>query len=159
MLIDMKSNTSVIASLDSVSRAHNGGTDSDGVFAGTATRLHDFSSVTVLLNVGTVGSSATVTFKLEESINGTDWTNIAASRLIVDPANVSSDALKAISVANTTWIIGLTDVGNTTDQYIRVHATSGVAASVYSAFFIRQNPRHAPANATGTPKSGGILIG
>ena len=156
-LQDMKSNMSVIASLDSASRAHTAGVGSDGVFAGTATRLHDFGAVTAVLNVGTVGASGTVTFKIQESVDGTNWTDIPASRLIVDSANVASDALKAISVADTTWVVGLSDVGVHTDQHIRVHATSAVAASVYSAFFIRQKPQHAPANATGSTSA--ILIG
>lgn len=156
-LQDMKSNTSVIASLDSASRAHNAGVDSDGVFAGTATRLHDFGAVTAVLNVGTVASTGTVTFKIQESVDGTNWTDIPASRLIVDAANVASNLLKAITVADTTWVVGLSDVGAHTDQYIRVHATTALAACVYSAFFIRQKPQHAPANATGSTSA--ILIG
>jgi len=147
----MKSDTSVIASLQPLLRAAN-------TYEGTATQIHDFASVTVLLSVGAIGAGATSTFKIEESINGTDWEPIPASRLNVEATAVASNALKAITVANTVLVVGLTDVGAITNKYLRVHLVTATEAANTAAYFIRQNPRHAPANATGTVKAGGILI-
>lgn len=113
---------------------------------GTAVSQGAYQQMTVVFSTGALGGG-TATPTIEESANGsTGWAEIAADRL--------NGTLAAIS-ANSTLVIGLTDIAGVTKQYVRpVITVAGGSGTLCSAYIIRKFPRHAPVGSAST-----IIVG
>jgi hypothetical protein len=141
MLQDLKSGITVKPSLVPLLRAAN-------TYEGTAINLRNYGSATAVLSTGAVVSGGSVTFKIQESANGTDdWADIAAARL--------NGTIAAMTTADDIQIIGLTDIGGITKKYVRVFATVAAQNVTCAAYIVRGNAAHAPASDT---NYGAILI-
>jgi hypothetical protein len=141
MLQDLKSGITVKPSLVPLLRAAN-------TYEGVAVNLRNYHSATVVFSLGAVVSTGTVTFKIQESTNGSSgWADIAAARL--------NGTIAVMDTADTVQVIGLTDIGGITKKYIRVYATVANANVTCAALVIRGNAQHAPASDSNV---GAILI-
>jgi hypothetical protein len=129
---DIFSNTTRSWPLAAISRAHNGGTGSDGIYAGTAIDMKDAQSVTFMIGAGTFGSSATLNAKLQWSANGTTgWTD-------ENGASGNGTAITAMTEAGTAELHVIVPQA----RYYRVLATVGVAAVVCGVAAIAGPLRH-----------------
>ena len=143
MLQDTKSDFTVAVSLVPASRTA-------ATYNGTSVDLTGYHSAAVVFSTGDL-ASGTATPTIQESSNGTSgWADIAADRL--------NGTLAAVS-ANSTLVIGLTDIGNTTAGITKkfVRATivvAGGSGTLCSAYVIRGNAQHNPAGGSST-----ILVG
>lgn len=92
-----------------------------------------FESVMAVANVGAIASSGNVTLKWQESVNNTDWTDVAAADVLVPfPA-----ALVANSVVKSGYI------GNA--RYVRIVGTLNSGTSVaYGASIVLGHPAQMP---------------
>jgi len=141
MLQDLKSGITVKPSLVPLLRAAN-------TYEGTAVNLRNYHSATVVLSTGAVVSGGSVTFKVQESSNGSsNWADIAAARL--------NGTIAAMDTADSVQVIGLTDIGGITKKYVRVYATVAAQNVTCAAYIIRGNAQHAPASESNV---GAILI-
>lgn len=92
-----------------------------------------FDAVMAVANVGAIVSAGNVTLKWQESVNNSDWTDVAADDVLTPfPA-----ALVANSVVNSGYI------GNA--RYVRIFGTLNSGTSVaYGASIVLGNPAQFP---------------
>lgn len=141
MLQDLKSGITVKPSLVPLLRAAN-------TYTGTAVNLRNYHSATAILSTGAVVSGGSVTFKIQESADGTnDWADVPAARL--------NGTIAAMSTADDVQVIGITDIGGITKKYVRVFATVAAQNVACAAYIVRGNAQHAPASDSNV---GAILI-
>lgn len=135
MLLDLKSDVKVTQLVTPVGRAA-------GTVEGTALPLSGYGSVAFVFGFGGL-TGGTVAIKLQESDDGsTNWTDIAAERL--------NGTLVAGS-ANSTQVVGLTEIGALAKAYVRPHLTiTGGTALEAAVYAIQGNPKVAPVGSTGS---------
>lgn len=110
---------------------------------GAIVDLKGFLGATVIIDVGTfAGTSPSATIKIQESADGTEWSDVAAEDLL-------GGALPTIDTTNDTQVIHRGYIG--TKRYLRVSVTdvSGTSASLpMSAMVVRHHKRYEPATPT-----------
>ena len=135
MLKDTKSDFTVAVSLAPASRTA-------ATYNGTSVYLAGYNSGVVVFSTGDLGSG-TATPSIEESSDGsTNWAAIASDR--------SNGTLAAVS-ANSTLVIGLTNVAGITKKYVRAVITvAGGSGTLCSAYVISGDAQHNPAGGSST---------
>lgn len=135
MLKDTKSDFTVAVSLAPASRTA-------ATYNGTSVYLAGYNSAAVVFSTGDL-ASGTATPSIEESSDGsTNWAAISADRL--------NGTLAAVS-ANSTLVIGLTNVAGITKKYVRaVIVVAGGSGTLCSAYVIRGEAQHNPAGGSST---------
>lgn len=122
--VDLYNNLSVVTTLAPAARTASGN--------GSTVDLQGYEGAMIQAVVGTI-TDGTHSLTVQESDDGSTWSDVAASDLQGSFANLASDTNQKVGYLGT-------------KRYIRVNATVSGATTggVYAVVVVRSNPRKAP---------------